>query len=145
MPIKKPAHKTFAPYYYNSPFTSLLFKSDSKTFCFGPRYESSEVTGPCRLSGVDDEDSNDEWWIFYIDDCFSPSMYAVTASSFQDAHERFVEGNVGALEIDASDLSEYGINPDGTGEPNGADFVAGKWVDTTSVRYIEVKLVEARV
>lgn len=140
--------KTLSPYYFESPFTSLLFRAErsDRTYCFGPSYESSEVTGPYRLSGVDDHDGNDYWCIFYIADCFSPAMYAVTSGNFQEAHERFVEAHADELAIEDADLADYGINPDGTGEPkDGADWVAGKWVDTAGVEYIEVSLVEARV
>ena len=140
--------KTLSPYYYNSPFTSLLFenKSGDRTYCYGPKYESNEVVGPRQLSGMRGDAGEDRWFIFYVDDCAFPPMYAINARSWEDAYEIFQDECVHLIKIDDEDLKDYNCGElyDPTKSPCGFNS-NGVPVVTEGVSGFEVWLKEARV
>ena len=125
---------------------TLVFE-DKKSGRYVRRYlwgegDTSDVTGPARLSGVIDEWGlgDGEWFIFYLEDCAFPPLYAVSQTCFEDAYEDFIDwhaDNCHGLVIDEADLKDY---PDGA--PNYTSN--GKPVDTECVMGFGVKLVEAK-
>jgi hypothetical protein len=101
--------KTVSTHYYNSPFTSVLFRNANGdcTYCYGLKYASSEVGGPVRLSGLCVEDCDDRWFVFYVDDCAFPPMYAVNAPNFEEAHENFLDECEHLVMIEPEDRHEF--------------------------------------
>lgn len=75
------------------------------------------------LSGWDDNaaygDESDGIYIFYCEDCFDPSLWAIVAQSWEDAYDRFceVQADLGHYLIDDDD-PDYGPD-DGTWTGDG--------------------------
>jgi hypothetical protein len=78
--------------------------------------------------------SSGNWFIFFINDCFDPPMYAINGNSFEDAYEEFIDWKEAELRIDDADLADYG--GDVHYSPNGVP------VDTESIQGFDVKLVK---
>lgn len=118
--------------------TSLLFESKDRKYLWG-KGETSDVVGPARVSHVIDEWGLDggTWFIFYLDDCFFPPMYAVRGEHFQAAYEAFCDWhakNLHGLKIEDDELKDY--------DEDSLSFTSnGIPIDAESVCGFEVKLV----
>lgn len=89
---------------------TLIFTNKQKDrYYFHGSLESSDVApGPIRISGINLEECEDKFFLFWIADTFSPPMYIVNASSFEQAYEQFVDWQVDQLKIDDADLPKNG-------------------------------------
>ena len=118
---------------------SLTFRKEDRLYLWGEG-ETSDVTGPARVSDVHDDWGLGDgvWCIFYLADCFSPPFYAVQGRTFEDAYEAFidwhVESGLHGLKIEEHELVDYNeesLHYTSNGVP----------VDTECVQGFEVKLV----
>lgn len=125
---------------------TLIFRNAANDrYYFHGQLESGNVApGPVRLSGMNVDEGDGRFFLFWIADCMSPPMYVVLASSLEDAYEIFVDWQVDQLKIEDDDLKDY-IVDSATGEVGkGATYTSsGVPIDTESVSGQEVFLLAA--
>lgn len=145
--------KLVSPYGFHSPFSSLVFQRSDQldygetAYIYGPRYHRDSLSGFYKnvksLSGVIDN-AEDKWFIFYVEDCYDPGMYAISANSFQDAYDWFITACEHLVKIDEEDLKDYNVGDGDDGKLDCSFNDNGTPVDTELVQGFEVKIVEAR-
>ena len=143
---------------YDADFSSVRFdrtpnirdrmKDDGEdlrgSYVYGPRFESSEVSGPTRLCGLVST-ADEKWFIFYVSDCYWPPLYVINGRSFEDAYEEFLEECVHLVKIEEDDLKDYNCGEADDPSKLTCGFNCnGVPCDTESVQGFEVFVVEAR-
>ena len=116
---------------------AIFLRSDNATLhplVLGEKLEDCHI-----ISEILNEDSDDErWFIFYVEDCYSPPMTLVRARSWEEAYEIYIDwaAEHRGLEITEDARKDY-EGPDGLVCSYTSNGVP---VDTKSIQGFEVRL-----
>jgi hypothetical protein len=91
------------------------------------------------LSGVEIDDSEGGWFLFWEADCYSPPVTAIRAGSFESAYEIFIDDF--ATLIDDLDLADYDLESDDCRLHWSNRHPTNGWVDTESIDGCEALLI----
>ena len=89
------------------------------------------------------DESDDKWFLFWVEDCYTPPIYLVSADSLDTAYEIFIDyaAEKCHLKIETEDLSDYGVVDDNYDDYSGNSTGDGVPVDTESVNGTECRLI----
>lgn len=108
-----------------------LIWTDSSKRCYAWGLYAEDPDSEQRIRPINDvrqTGHGEDWFIFYIADCYDPPMYAISGRNFEDAYDEFIDWKEDELKIDDRALGDYdldNLNYSPSGEPVDTDLVQG--------------------
>lgn len=99
-----------------------------------------------RTSDVYIDDTEGDWFAFYVADCFDPPFVVIRSKSFETAYEVFCDEFSSRIKIDDADIGEgkdydaENINFSASGVPIDTDNVQGHQLTPIAITFRPVNL-----